>query len=250
MSTACTSRFGNGSIFNSDINSINPSVHTDCYASSAGSQRSERNKPEGNCEAFVFFTDPHLYPSTNSFDINYEWYRDNIPILLEVYNRLPSHFIMCGGDLINDFDTKQQAKSKLAYFVDAFKIEFDDFYIVAGNHDTNYLGDTYVNYRDSQSCMLSIEELEEILFNGNKSYYSFDTAVTKNYCFNSGIDWDSNQMNDFRWEQIDWFARDLKNNDKSHVSIFIHIGIMAISIDKHLTISKTIINSIFLTFNH
>ena len=61
LSTACTSRFGNGSIFNSDINSINPSVHTDCYASSAGSQRSERNKPEGNCEAFVFFTDLLLH---------------------------------------------------------------------------------------------------------------------------------------------------------------------------------------------
>ena len=202
-----------------------------------------------NYETFVFFTDPHLYPSTNSFEINEEWFENNVPFINEVLKSNPAQFVMCGGDLINDNDTKVQAYYKIKYFVDKLKTEFSDFYIIAGNHDTNYLGDTYISDRNYEACMLRLDELELAMFDGNRSYYSFDTHMTRNYCFNSGIDWDSNEMNDFRVEQLNWFANDLTKNTKPHITLFTHIALYGTRGNKSLSAFMQKIGDVIYAFN-
>lgn len=205
---------------NNDIQSFFPNNSSDDFHNTSKSPVNDNN-----AEKYIFFTDPHLYTPNNSFSFDESWFNNNIPLLKDAYATSSAHFIMCGGDLLNNYDTRSQAIYKITVFVDRFNSSFDKFYILAGNHDTNYQGDTFMNSGDTNSCMLSTDELEESMFRGGLSYYYFDTSTTRNYCFNSCVNWNDNYMDMYLWQQVKWFATDLFANKKEHISLFSHIAL-------------------------
>lgn len=246
-----------GTTFDSDNNhtASEPSISSDQSCQTSYSTRSENDTQTSSfsdfvtddSDSFIFFTDPHLFQPNNSFSINQQWLDDNIPFLQQVYNETSSNFIMCGGDLLNNFDTINQACFKINYFVESFRKAFDSFHIIVGNHDTNYQGESYMLYHDYSSCILSNEALSECMFGGQETYYSFETENAKYYCFNSGIEDEDNIMTEFKWEQIDWFAKGLIDNAKKHISIFIHI---ALNSKKEITAFMENIGKVVHAFNN
>ena len=176
-------------------------------------------------EKFLFFTDPHLYAPRGGLELNKKWYEHYLPLFEKTVKEEDTNFVMCGGDLLNNGDTKDQALFKIEYFVNMFHSSISNFYILVGNHDTNYQGDTYIESKDYKSCMLSQDEINLAMYNGQKAYYSFETKLSRYYCFDSGIDWDSDYMNDYRWEQISWFANNLLSNENEHITLFVHIAV-------------------------
>ena len=216
--TGCFTNNYNGSNSN-DIDDV--LIPFSSLASSIGNRNERDEKGVG----FIFFTDPHLFSDDNTRDIRLEWFYQNLPLLTNAYEETSSQFIMCGGDLLNCNDSKSQACYKLDAFVRIFNHVFENFHIIVGNHDTNYLGVSYMMTGDYSSCVLSQNEINDAMFGGNKSYYYFDTCLTRHYCFDSGIDWDNHIMTEYKIEQIRWFAEDLIINTKLHSDVFIHIAL-------------------------
>lgn len=206
------------------------------------------NQPSEKTESFLFFTDPHLYYPNSGYDLNENWYNSYLPFIQQTAKEESTEFVLCGGDLLNNGDNKEQAFYKINFFAKTFYSSFDNFYILVGNHDTNYQGDTYISSNDYKSCMLSQEEINLALNDGRKSYYSFSTHFSQHYCFDSGIDWDSDYMNDYRWEQIEWFANDLLLNEAQNISLFIHIAFFG-EREKSLTAFMKNIGVIVEAFN-
>ena len=182
-----------------------------------------RAESEDN-ETYCFFTDPHCFSSTRDYNINVDTLEYGFNILEQAYAASSSSFIMCGGDLLNSGDTKSQACYKLSYFSSVMKTRFDNSYMIVGNHDTNYLGDTYVDSQDYNGCILSQNTLNDVLYDGDNSYYRIDTSTTSYYCFDSGIDFLDNILTDYKKEQLSWFASSLLTDEKPHKAIFIHIA--------------------------
>lgn len=172
---------------------------------------------------YCFFTDPHFFwPYADSLTQK-SFIFDYMGFLKCVSNSSNSDFVICGGDLLNNGDSISQACNNLSYFNNYAKSLISNYYYIVGNHDTNYQGDSFISQGDSNSCLLDNETIERLMFDGNKTYYSFETETTKYFCFNSGIDWDSGVLNLFRIEQVHWFANELTNSKKPHSTIFIHI---------------------------
>lgn len=209
---------------------------------------SEETLKTNNSDSFIFFTDPHLFEPFSGSSIDENWFNSFIPMFQSAYAENDSNFIMCGGDLLNHGDSREDAFNKLSYFSKRMKGSFEHFYTIVGNHDTNYQGDTFIESRDSLSCRLTQQELQKALFKGRKSYYFFDTKLTRHYCFDSGIDWDSAFLNRFRNEQIKWFANDLKLNNKQHITIFIHIAFTGIQ-QKPLSALLSNLGTIIKSYN-
>lgn len=198
-------------------------------------------------ESYLFFTDPHPFLPNTSLLSSYGWFESNISLLSSFCQTNHPDFVLCGGDLLTHGDSKPEACEKLRFFVDYFHSSFNDFYILTGNHDTNYQGDTYDASNDYQSCMLSQELINQSLFYGRKSYYSFETTFSNNYCFDSGIDWGGDKMDDYKWEQVRWFANDLLTNSKDHIIIFVHIALYGAN--NELTALMKEIERIIIAFN-
>ena len=176
-------------------------------------------------EIYLFFTDPHCFLPTRDNYIDVPKLQSYFEILNYAFFSSSSQFVVCGGDLLNNADTKSQALFKVETFLAMMRKTFEESYYLVGNHDTNYQGDTYIDNGDWVSCMLDQKTINDSFFNGDKSYYSFDTFTTKHYCFDSGIEWGDDTMGAYRWEQIDWFANDLLLNDKPHISLYIHMAL-------------------------
>lgn len=163
-------------------------------------------------ETFTFFTDQHLM-GVGAVDYATNM-QERIGTIQKIYNSTPMNFIVSGGDWLNTGDSADQACFKLGYVDGIMKSMFRKSYMVAGNHDTNYMGneqisnDTLTNlwYRDTK-----------------KAYYSFDGENSKNYVFDSGIDSTAAGMNSYRWEQIDWFAKAIKEDNPTHATVFTHM---------------------------
>ena len=183
-----------------------------------------RNESDCN-ETFVFFTDPHSFLPGTGYNVDYKKLEQQFDLLQTVYELTSSEFIMCGGDLLNNGDTKSEACFKLSLFNSMLKLRFANPYIIVGNHDTNYQGDTYISNGDFRSCMLDNETLNDILFDGNESYYLFKTNFSSYYCFNTGIDFTAYQIDSYQWEQLQWFANSLLLDDSPYKNIFIHIAL-------------------------
>ena len=197
-------------------------------------------------ESFIFFTDPHLYIPSNSFKEDIEWFDTYIPLFKTVYKQYQPCFLMCGGDLLNSGDSKEEACYKIKFFVDQFEASFETFYMLAGNHDTNYLGDSWMNSKDLDSCLLSQEDLNLAMFHGGNSYYSFEMSKTKCFCFDSGYDEDDS-LTPYKAEQINWFVSELLSNSFSNIVLFVHA---ALESDKTtLTPFLDTIGSVVLSFN-
>ena len=61
----------------------------------------------------------------------------------------------------------------------------------------------------------------------NSTYYKFDGLKSKNYVLDSGLDGDfggywNKKMNTAKWNQIEWFADQLKDDDPEHSTVFVH----------------------------
>lgn len=170
------------------------------------------NTTGSDIETFTFFTDQHLMGDGTSD------YMSTLPLrigtLQKLYNSTPMNFIVSGGDWLNNGDSVDSACFKLGYVDGFMKSMFKNCYLMVGNHDTNYQGEE----------QLSTGTLTNLWFREEKKpYYSFDGKNSKNYVFDSGLDWDSADMNSYRWEQIDWFAKLIKEDDPSHATVFSHI---------------------------
>lgn len=173
-------------------------------------------------ESFLFFTDPHLMGLSGTYDN--EKFNQYIDKLKSVYKVSPCDFIMCGGDWLNNGDTKAQACYKLGLINGTMKDLFSNSYQMVGNHDTNYQGYEYVQdntkYRD---CMLTNGAISSVMgFPTNKTYYSFDGRNCKCYVLDTGIDW-WDWITDDRKAQMDWLAEQLKKDNPNHAIIFMHI---------------------------
>lgn len=158
-----------------------------------------------------------------------------------------SSFVMCGGDLLNNSDTKQEACSILTSYKEITDYYFNNHYFLVGNHDTNYQGDTYMDNGNYNECILEQSTINSLLFGGNKSYYCFDTSAASHYCFDSGIDWTANTVSSYQSEQLNWFAESLLANKKKNINVFVHMALL--SEDGELTGMMNSMSKIIEAFN-
>ena len=173
----------------------------------------------GLSESFIFMTDPHLLGSGNTFDVNV--FKDYIGLLQKYYNSLPIDWMICGGDWLNNSDYQSNACWKLGYMDATMRKLFKNYYPILGNHDTNYQG--VVSATDSSRGDLTHQTLVNLMFRTNKNtYYEWSGNNTRFFVFDTQTDWES-EMNDFKWEQIDWFANKLLTNTNDHIIILQHI---------------------------
>ena len=178
------------------------------------------NNKSTNINSFLFFTDPHLMGSNNS--LNEKTLIKYFNPLEKVYNSIPLDFICCGGDWLNDGDIQDEACFKLGYLTGFMNSKFKNYYPILGNHDTNYLGKLNEE-AESNTGLLSNDTLTNLMFNkfGNL-YYSFKIKNTNYYVLDNGTNW-WNNMNEHRWEQIDWLANKLIEDNPIHSTILLHI---------------------------
>ena len=208
-----------GELPDTESNNQDILVTQKCYEVAERINSSSRN------DLYCFFTDPHLFAANNSFEFDDSWFANNLNYLNYICSTSNCWPIICGGDLLNNNDTKEQALFKTHYFVDKMETTFKESYFIVGNHDTNYQGDTYIKNGDISECMLSQEEINGAMFSGNKSYYSYNSEYTCHYCFDSGIDWNNKIITPYRQEQINWFANELLSDTKPHKTILIHMAL-------------------------
>lgn len=175
------------------------------------------NAIDGEC--FVFFSDPHNLGAVNEYEAEKVLkFRD---VISDAYNKTSASFVVSGGDWLNSGDTQAFACEKLGYLTGVMREKFP-FYNVVGNHDTNYQG--VVSASDPTRGDLTNECMSAIMFRKyGHNYYAFDGDNSRCYVFDTGIDWEW-QMTDYRWEQIDWFANSLINDDPQHGIVFMHIA--------------------------
>lgn len=171
---------------------------------------------EGESTSFLFFTDPHLHENNETFEHYLRTIEYN-------YKQVPLEFCLCGGDWLDHGDTNQLAIDKLIFIDDYVHSLFgDNYYPVLGNHDTNYQGRLNSD-ADIATGGLSHDVIVNLLFREqNNSYYSFQRSNARFFVFDTGLDWYS-QMDNFRWEQVCWFAKELQTNIDDNIVIIMHI---------------------------
>lgn len=172
-------------------------------------------------EAFLFFTDPHLLQPTGWENLCYEF----ISQIQKYYNSTPTTFCLCGGDWLGNSDLPDEACYKMGYIDGFMHSMFDNCYMLVGNHDTNYQGK-----KDSQSATyttrLSNQSIANLWYrkNNNKTYFSFNGANTKFYCFDTGTEGQTlAKDNNYGWAQAQWFASSLLSENFEHIAIAAHI---------------------------
>ena len=184
-------------------------------------------------ESFIFFSDPHLLEHGE----NYESYLNKqITTIEKCYKSSPTSFVMCGGDWLGNSDTQAEAKYKLGYIDGFMHGMFDKYYPVLGNHDTNYQG--YAADGTAKAGHLGNETIANLWYREyGANYYAFDGANTRFYVLDSGTDWE-NTINDYRLDQLEWFASKLKTEDKPHSAVAIHIYFINTAGDKGILASE------------
>lgn len=168
-------------------------------------------------ESFIYFTDPHL---TGSGKNNI---RNTLKKISAYHKEYDYELCICGGDWLVNNETYAEAYSSLEHIQSTAEDLFSgNYYPVLGNHDTNYQGRLY-EYSGKNSGRLTYEDINQVMFDRfGKAYYSFETDSTAWFILDSGIDWETD-MSDYRWEQVEWFCRNLQSTSKRHAAIVIHI---------------------------
>jgi hypothetical protein len=179
-------------------------------------------KGKETVESFAFFTDPHIAGGQDS-NRNETKFQNYLKRVQKVYNATPCSFIVSGGDWLNNSTTMDEACYRLGLIKGVSNHLLDGCKLVVGNHDTNYQGK-----KDSTSEIwtgrLTDETIAAIWYrdtNTKKAYYSFDGANSKCYVLDTGTE--HNTMLEYDWEQVDWLAEQLINDDAEHAIIFLHI---------------------------
>ena len=170
---------------------------------------------DSTIEAFCFFTDPHCM-GTATTDQSATMQK-RISLVQKVYNSTPTNFIVCGGDWLNNGGTADLGAFKLGYIDGFMTAKFDNYYPVLGNHDLNNV--------NSPDGLLSNGAIANLMFSKwGKAYYSFDGLHSKNYVLDNALDNTSTTMDSYRWEQVDWFANKIIEDDPTHATVFMHIA--------------------------
>ena len=172
-------------------------------------------------EAFMFFSDPHVMGTSNN--LNTSNLENFVNALRFGYENTPTAFLVDGGDWLNVHDYQTYACYKLGLIDGLMRKNFPDYYPLDGNHDTNYQG--YISAEDTTSRGdLDTDTLIALHWKQNGGiYYTFDGICTKNYVFDTGVEWDT-AMDAYRWGQIDWFANKLLTDDPEYGIVWQHIA--------------------------
>lgn len=176
----------------------------------------------GVAEPFIYFTDPHYVAVGEDAD----WrpgYLEHLSVIKRHFDNTSAGFVLCGGDWLLSGNTKVNACYMLSKIKAKMREMFNKFHLVAGNHDTNYLG-----IAESGSAANTGRLTQQALCNlwygeHGKSYYSFNGSNTKFYVFDCGIDSGHTVLNDLDNEQIGYFVEKLKNNDDKYIALTAHI---------------------------
>jgi hypothetical protein len=175
------------------------------------------------CEAFLWFTDPHLF--TAHTDIGSEpMMEEYVSQIQKYYNSTPTSFVLCGGDWLGNSDVPEMACYKMGYIDGIRQSMFDNLYMLVGNHDTNYQGKKDAN-SERYTTRLSRVAIRNLWYRDTgRAYYDFKGVNTHFYCFDTGIE---NQAltydNNYGYEQAAWFAENLTKERFDHVAIAVHI---------------------------
>ena len=173
-----------------------------------------------NVEPFMFFSDPHVMGEDNTF--NSRTVADFVNSLRFGYENTPTSFIVDGGDWLNKDDYVDGACYKLGIIDGIMRKNFQNYYPANGNHDFNAYGT--ISEEDSSDGDLSLDTMKALHYRENgKLYYAFDGTITKNYVFDSG-NHHVTTMNAYRWEQLDWFAKKLIEDDSPYAVVWVHVA--------------------------
>lgn len=174
-------------------------------------------------ESFIFFTDPHLTEGRSGYESQMRSY---LKTLKTYYDATPTNFVVCGGDWLGAYDTKDEACFKLGFINGTMRSLVEPYYPVVGNHDTNYQGKSTAESTELDG-VLTNETIRNLFVPGEeKTYYAFDGANTRFYVLDTGSDWDGT-MNAYRVEQIAWLANMLKTDNDTNRAVLMHIGYAA-----------------------
>lgn len=180
---------------------------------------------QGKIESFILFSDPHWFTSYNTVGM-----RDATKAypydMKKYWDNTPTDFVLCGGDWL--IEHKKSVAVKDLAIIDGFMNKMFDFkyYPVYGNHDNNYQGEQDgTDDRSANDGVLTNQQMINLWFRKyGKMYYTFNGINTKFYVFDSGLDWGAyNPMNEYKWQQIDWFANSLLSGNDDNVVAVLHI---------------------------
>lgn len=170
---------------------------------------------------FLFFTDPHWYnPTIKGGTATRE---KAFNTLEYVYNRTCLHSIICGGDWLTHSDISK-AIGDTSSIAGITKAKFgNNYYPIYGNHDNNYQGNDGQGGSQGSGTINEGTLINTTFARFGSKYYSFEQPnSTEVYVFDTGTDWVPT-MDEYRWEQFDWYANRLLNNTKEHIIIALHI---------------------------
>ena len=177
---------------------------------------------EPKVESFLYFTDPHYIASGST--ATWKSHADtHFAAMKSVYDSRGLNFALCGGDWLNDSNTKSSALQIMAEIKQKMVNNFGTAYLMIGNHDYNY--QTIVNGSTVQSeHELTPEEITSVWFSEyGKTYYSFQSETTTFYVLDSGKDWDHARLTEHDKAQIKWYLESLKSTDDKHIAITPHM---------------------------
>lgn len=204
--------FTEETIKNTDIVSVNDSIISDYMSLFYESD---------SAESYVFFTDPHLMGSGSTFDkLTFGNY---INVLKATMDKTSASYVVCGGDWLNNGDTKAQASKKLGFVDGQMREVFPGiYYPIVGNHDFNYLGVDGEGTRLPEAEWIDNPAIHNFWFSCYQNcYYKFKVAVAQNYVLNTEMDYDG--TDNYTKNMLDWFAGELISDNPAHATIFMHL---------------------------
>ena len=178
-------------------------------------------------DSYMFFTDPHnLKFYSEAGEDQLELLMDGFTTLENYANIVNPSTILCGGDWLNNGDTKAAACKKLSMIAGFGKKYLGDYnyHTLCGNHDTNYQGKENAQ-SENYTGQLTQDTINNLLFkneNTGKSYFSYKTNKTNYFCLDSGLDTNPNEMTAYRTEQLKWLSTQLEN-ENGNIVIAIHL---------------------------
>lgn len=173
------------------------------------------------CESFLFFTDLHLLNG----NYNEQTMNDYISTIQKYYNSTPTSFVICGGDWIGNADLPSDAAFKLGYIDGFMSAKFDNYYMLVGNHDTNYQGKADAESQ-TYTARLSPASIHNLWYRSKsrKTYYAFNGENTKFYCFDTGVEAQGfTAFSGYYFDEVKWFANSLLSDNSEHIALALHI---------------------------
>ncbi len=199
-------------------------------------------------EKFLYFTDPHYVTASADGSIDFA-YDNYINVMAKHFNASSASFVLSGGDWLNKDNTRENAIANLKEIDLRMRNAFGNkYYLVVGNHDTNYQGASKLTNDDIISAWYTDARY------GGSSYYSFEGENTRFFVFDSGIDWNhESAMTDYDITQINWYISELMTNTAEHIALAPHMLYSATELHpgtkEILAVSEAFNNRTSIVFN-